>query len=208
MKKPGSTTKRGFTLIELLVVIAIIAILAAILFPVFAKAREQAWKSRCLNNEKQIGVAFEAYASDYDGILPPGNVPAGDRQWDGPLVLFPYVRNEELYKCPTDSPPPAGQFRVSYGFNDRWNTVPGKLGKGMNKDKCTSPGDTVLLGEAPGGVYPAGTIQNNPAGGRHDANSGSNYLFFDMHARYYKANAVVNDPNATAGKPNYYWYPR
>ncbi|MDH7571512.1 MAG: prepilin-type N-terminal cleavage/methylation domain-containing protein, partial [Armatimonadota bacterium] len=65
--------KRGFTLIELLVVIAIIAILAAILFPVFARARENARKSTCLNNMKQVGAGLLMYAQDYDEVLPPRN---------------------------------------------------------------------------------------------------------------------------------------
>ncbi|MEA3247521.1 MAG: prepilin-type N-terminal cleavage/methylation domain-containing protein, partial [Gemmatimonadota bacterium] len=62
---------RGFTLIELLVVIAIIAVLAAILFPVFARAREKANITACLNNLKQIGTGFAMYRSDYDGMMPP-----------------------------------------------------------------------------------------------------------------------------------------
>ncbi|MEN6304741.1 MAG: prepilin-type N-terminal cleavage/methylation domain-containing protein, partial [Armatimonadia bacterium] len=64
--------RRGFTLIELLVVIAIIAILAAILFPVFAKAREKARQSSCLSNMKQMGLACLQYAQDYDEVLPAG----------------------------------------------------------------------------------------------------------------------------------------
>ncbi|NCP30845.1 MAG: prepilin-type N-terminal cleavage/methylation domain-containing protein, partial [Armatimonadetes bacterium] len=63
------TKKRGFTLIELLVVIAIIAILAAILFPVFAKAREKARQASCLSNQKQIGIALAMYTQDYDEML-------------------------------------------------------------------------------------------------------------------------------------------
>jgi len=65
-----NTTKRGFTLIELLVVIAIIAILAAILFPVFAKVREKARQTSCLSNEKQLGLAITQYVQDYDEKLP------------------------------------------------------------------------------------------------------------------------------------------
>jgi prepilin-type N-terminal cleavage/methylation domain-containing protein len=71
--------RRGFTLIELLVVIAIIAILAAILFPVFAQAREQARKSMCLSNCKQLGTAMQMYAQDYDDMLPGWDNPGAPR---------------------------------------------------------------------------------------------------------------------------------
>ena len=97
-------SKRGFTLIELLVVIAIIAILAAILFPVFAKAKEKAREAACISNMKQIMLGFLMYMSDYDGIVCPsrrnvgGNV-AGS-QWN--KVLQPYIRNEDLFACPSD----------------------------------------------------------------------------------------------------------
>jgi prepilin-type N-terminal cleavage/methylation domain-containing protein/prepilin-type processing-associated H-X9-DG protein len=74
-------SRRGFTLIELLVVIAIIAILAAILFPVFAQAREQARTSSCLSNSKQIGTGFMMYAQDYDEEFPMGTYP-GPRNWE------------------------------------------------------------------------------------------------------------------------------
>ncbi len=67
MFKPNTHRQRGFTLIELLVVIAIIAILAAILFPVFAQARESARRTSCLSNLKQLGTAFQMYQQDYDG---------------------------------------------------------------------------------------------------------------------------------------------
>lgn len=96
-----SRIKHGFTLIELLVVIAIIALLAAILFPVFARARENARKSTCLNNLKQIGVALTQYVQDYDETYPPahwvggGTVPVG--AW-----LEPYHKNRQLWRCPSD----------------------------------------------------------------------------------------------------------
>jgi prepilin-type N-terminal cleavage/methylation domain-containing protein/prepilin-type processing-associated H-X9-DG protein len=108
--------RRGFTLIELLVVIAIIAILAAILFPVFAQARESARKSSCLSNLKQIGTAFIMYATDYDGLLPDGNWSAGitsvsgwpadgptaiDEKNGWPAYLMPYVKNRGIFDCPT-----------------------------------------------------------------------------------------------------------
>lgn len=94
---------RGFTLIELLVVIAIIAILAAILFPVFARAREKARQTSCLSNLKQIGLALQMYAQDYDMLLPLANEYPGT---DGPPGLYdviePYVKNEQIFRCPSD----------------------------------------------------------------------------------------------------------
>jgi prepilin-type N-terminal cleavage/methylation domain-containing protein/prepilin-type processing-associated H-X9-DG protein len=96
--------RRGFTLIELLVVIAIIAILAAILFPVFARAREKARQASCTSNLKQLSLGMIMYASDFDGTLPlgtPGCVAMGTapRQWY--FTISPYVKNGAIYRCPS-----------------------------------------------------------------------------------------------------------
>jgi prepilin-type N-terminal cleavage/methylation domain-containing protein/prepilin-type processing-associated H-X9-DG protein len=105
--------RRGFTLIELLVVIAIIAILAAILFPVFAQAREKARQASCMSNTKQIGIAVMQYAQDWDECHPgvwfgpvsgsPWSQPSNDTvyyKWMD--AVYPYVKNEQVFTCPSD----------------------------------------------------------------------------------------------------------
>jgi prepilin-type N-terminal cleavage/methylation domain-containing protein/prepilin-type processing-associated H-X9-DG protein len=117
----------GFTLIELLVVIAIIAILAAILFPVFARARENARKANCQSNLKQIGLAFQQYRQDYDETWPytagisttDVDVALTRSRWVGWVgnVLMPYVKNTGIFACPSD---PLNQLNVA-------TTVPNPL---------------------------------------------------------------------------------
>jgi prepilin-type N-terminal cleavage/methylation domain-containing protein/prepilin-type processing-associated H-X9-DG protein len=135
--------RRGFTLIELLVVIAIIAILAAILFPVFARAREKARQSSCLSNLKQIGLGMMMYVQDYDEMFPTTGSytspdillePGGAMHWA--LLIQPYVNNTQIFGCPSTSSRsivsgsdpstithpdwPAG---INYGMNQHLNRV-------------------------------------------------------------------------------------
>jgi len=124
----------GFTLIELLVVIAIIAILAAILFPVFARAREKARQASCLSNCKELCMATLMYVDDNDDAIPWCYY--GRYTWC--CVIFPYVRNQQIYVCPTHGDNGLGVTRVEpvigipintygYGWNigTSWNDQPG-----------------------------------------------------------------------------------
>ena len=105
------TQAKGFTLIELLVVIAIIAILAAILFPVFAQARESARKSSCASNMKQIGLGVIQYQQDFDETFPLADVNFRSRtdkdrltaEWQN--ATQPYIKNEQILRCPSDGTP-------------------------------------------------------------------------------------------------------
>jgi len=101
---PGVRLRRGFTLIELLVVIAIIAILAAILFPVFQKVRENARRAACLSNEKQLGLAIMQYLNDSDEHYPAkGQVSASGAYRSWRQVIYSYVKSTGVYHCPSNS---------------------------------------------------------------------------------------------------------
>jgi prepilin-type N-terminal cleavage/methylation domain-containing protein/prepilin-type processing-associated H-X9-DG protein len=113
--------RKGFTLIELLVVIAIIAILAAILFPVFAQAREKARAASCVSNEKQIALAIIQYTQDADESYPIGVQQDWNNSW--PVTVQPYIKSLDCFRCPDDSGQPAawtmpwGGVPISYTCN-------------------------------------------------------------------------------------------
>lgn len=129
----GNTGKRtaftnrasAFTLIELLVVIAIIAILAAILFPVFAKARGKARQTSCLSNQKQLGLAILQYVQDADDTFPTGNQPPSSWANGWPLTTAPYIKNLGVFRCPDDSTDEMapGQAWRGYGISYSSNGI-------------------------------------------------------------------------------------
>ena len=174
--------KRGFTLIELLVVIAIIAILAAILFPVFQKVRENARRTSCLSNEKQIGLAVIQYNNDNDETMPPGRTNYGSAKgWA--CQVYPYVKSIAAFQCPDDSGVP--RYATSFGLNSNFNYttyVNGAPVQSVALPKFNSPAKTVVLFEVAnsggnGNTYDVTNIANgyvNATGANSDfANGGS-----------------------------------
>ena len=144
---------KGFTLIELLVVIAIIAILAAILFPVFAKVREKARQASCMSNEKQLGLGFVQYVEDYDETFPIGTANqfyCGG--WAHPLV--PYLKSSGIFLCPDDPHTYLNWQEISYVINDSLvgdgNPYVNGSPVATKLPQMTSPASTVLLCEAYG----------------------------------------------------------
>ena len=164
--------RRGFTLIELLVVIAIIAILAAILFPVFASAREAARRTACLSNTKQLGLAALLYAQDYDERLPLFTwdystywsiawSPESNRWLREGAILFPYTKSNGIQSCPSYTT--KGHLGgIGYGYNERLAGTnyalpsyillePAALGE------ITQPAATILFGDAANRADPGAT---------------------------------------------------
>ena len=163
----------GFTLIELLVVIAVIAILAAILFPVFAQAREKARSTTCLSNMKQLGTASMMYMQDYDGAYPLAWY--GRPQYGFDVVLFPYHKSLQVYECPSNKVTPRyweGYPRLGFGPIPGSYAMNGDLTAreaagdraGLTEGAVQAPAETILFTEiwdtrGPNGAKTFHTVQ-------------------------------------------------
>lgn len=177
--------RRGFTLIELLVVIAIIAILAAILFPVFARAREKARQASCLSNVKQLCLAILQYTQDYDESLPMSrsHQQGGWRGYD--YAVAPYVKNTQIFKCPSHT---AAVGTVSYGdtCSNGYSAMQYNVARSIGD--ITKPAEMKLLMCAnssfwhiPWQISPSG-CHDGPWVFRH--NDGTNIGFVDGHSKW------------------------
>jgi prepilin-type N-terminal cleavage/methylation domain-containing protein/prepilin-type processing-associated H-X9-DG protein len=211
--------RKGFTLIELLVVIAIIAILAAILFPVFARAREKARQTSCLSNAKQIGLGLMMYCQDYDEKMPCGRFfPTGGVQIKGDdgatytagcyewfHAVDPYLKNRQIFKCPSnDGAGWNGNMRRAKGyavtppFHEGWSP------QGLRIAKASAPAEGLMVVETEVGCSDVGDWcaqgywnncqanpeENNAVRGRH--NGGQNMIYGDGHAKWMKVRQTKN----------------
>ena len=227
---PAGRHKRAFTLIELLVVIAIIAILAAILFPVFARARENARRSSCQSNLKQIGLGILQYSQDYDEQMV--LVYTGDTtcspSW-GELVQ-PYLKSKQVFDCPSNATATVvacstatarvftdyqangtrfGPIAANTGFGyprplDKASVVDGTI-QSTSLASIAEPSRAIEVAEYKGTGNFANINSTSSGNGMFDLTNHlgtSNYLFVDGHVKSLKPTATINGGNMWASDPS------
>ncbi|MCE5239162.1 prepilin-type N-terminal cleavage/methylation domain-containing protein [bacterium] len=210
--------RRGFTLIELLVVIAIIAILAAILFPVFAKAREKARQTSCLSNVKQVLLAHLSYAQDYDetflsgrytGVCMYGHThldaaPAAINDYRGwANHLVPYIKNSQIFRCPSQTPGTCtsgtgeAYTNSAYGLN-----YDGCVGRSLGA--INTPAEQMIMQDMQdtfviSSTNTRATCLSQMGTGLARHNEGANVGFVDGHAKWLSGSTIRGNIPATAG---------
>jgi prepilin-type N-terminal cleavage/methylation domain-containing protein/prepilin-type processing-associated H-X9-DG protein len=216
---------RGFTLIELLVVIAIIVILAAILFPVFAQAREKARQTECLSNEKQLGIALLIYMQDSDDRMfyragwhysRSGYIPttSGIRWWN---MLMPYVQSTGVWECPSDTGPTLSPNAEGLNVISR-SYIAVCMAESLIDAQISDPDDTLVITEKWNGrtdswIEPFNgdfqpnadnTAQSWTAANRHFGMM--NCIFFDGHVQSMAPSTILASKELT-GCELMYLYP-
>jgi len=200
--------RKAFTLIELLVVIAIIAILAAILFPVFSQAKEAAKKTACLSNMNQIGLGVQLYLGDSDDRMffrsgsansRSGNIPTANanRWWN---LLVPYLKNTDVFRCPSDSlPTPSKDINGNLSIMRSYIAI--SPAESLQLTSLPNPTDTTVITEKWGQDY-TGIVSDSwiePYNGDFSidaVDSTRTYKAADRHAK--QMNAVFFDSHAKA----------
>lgn len=207
------TRRRAFTLIELLIVIAIISILAAILFPVFAQAREKARSIACLSNMKQLGTAVQMYVTDYDERLYVRYSAAGANRANAALsgssnpvkwwnLLMPYAKSVNVFSCPSD-PAPTPSADANGALTVPRSYLACASAEGLSLAQLDDPVETMVLTEK----WPTVTDSwiepfngdftpdhktpehSHQAANRHQG--GMNCAFFDGHAKWYRPDTIA-----------------
>ncbi|RYX86740.1 DUF1559 domain-containing protein [bacterium] len=199
--RPFNRSRSAFTLIELLVVIAIIAILAAILFPVFARARENARKTSCLSNEKQIGLAMLQYIQDYDE-----RYPVQDEHTTPPYMWYkpvqPYVKSAQVFRCPSATDAAHNDTSVNAPTPSDY-VANGFFVHGDSQAQFQNIAEQIMVVERADNMsdidyhpWESAEFESHIATKRHL--EGANYLFADGHAKWLRwentFKPVVLDP--------------
>jgi prepilin-type N-terminal cleavage/methylation domain-containing protein/prepilin-type processing-associated H-X9-DG protein len=222
-----SHRREGFTLIELLVVIAIIAILAAILFPVFAQARDKARSASCLSNQKQLGTAMQMYAQDWDERYPNWRTLVA-KSVDNPNAkitwvenMQPYCKNKKIWVCPSDNTPGFSQTNPatqnSYWLNAyvfRWSGYSPTAPPSVTMAEIRYPATTIVFCDGPANdgqhVWPGPPTEwcgNQPGcrASQERHSGGINFSFADAHTKWFRVESlkstVIPDDSATDTVP-------
>jgi prepilin-type N-terminal cleavage/methylation domain-containing protein len=210
--------RSAFTLIELLVVVSIIAILAAILFPVFAQAREKARSAACLSNEKQMALAVQMYLQDYDeqnffdasatggsrtGAIVPPSQKSVERWWN---ILMPYIKNAGVFTCPSDlKPTPSADSTGKLSILRSY--IATRATEGLILGKIDDPSDTIVITEKwdKNSQGPVGDSWIESFNGDFDYDNGygpgSTRLFKAGNRHQWFVNCVMFDGHAKAFSP-------
>lgn len=209
-KQFNESKSYGFTLIELLVVIAIIAILAAILFPVFARARENARRASCLSNLKQLGLSVFMYMQDYDGTYPAAYAYSSDGISFWNQRIYPYVKNGQVFVCPSADKNTINITNAGSAANDtRLGMNNAEFGSGnanspVRDSSLRQPAELIMIMDS----QPPSPAANPPVFVSFNYNmgidrhfDGANIIFADGHAKWEKDGffqaKVPPEPNYT-----------